>query len=133
MEASRNQVMVPSPKLDTWVPVDWQKVQRRLRKSQRQIDRARRQAEKIERILCKSFTSAIWLWVQQEGACPWCGKQITPWSGWSRHHIIPRSRGGSDALVNLQLLHPDCHQQLHQGLMPEQDFSSLNKVAWEGR
>jgi 5-methylcytosine-specific restriction endonuclease McrA len=97
------------------VPVDWKKVQRRLRRSQRQIDRARRRAERLERLLYVSFTSAVWLWCQQDGACPWCGRQITPWSGWSRHHIIPRYRGGTDALANLQLLHPQCHRELHRG------------------
>ena len=133
MEASKNIVMVPSPGLEAWVPVDWEKVQRRLQKTQRQIDRARRRAEILEKILYKSFTSAIWLWYQQGGICPWCGKPITPRTGWSRHHIIPRSQGGSDALVNLQLLHPNCHVELERGLMPEQDFSSLNQESKEWR
>lgn len=116
MEASvKDRVMVPSPRMEAWLPVDWKQVQRRLQKSQRQIERARRRAEILERILYKSFISAIALWDEQDGACPWCGKQITPWSGWSRHHIIPRSQGGSEALVNLQLLHPDCHRELHRG------------------
>jgi len=108
-------VTVPSPRRQRWVEVDWHKVQRRLQKSQRQIDRARRRAQRIERILFKSFTSKIWLWYQQDGLCPWCGQQITPWSGWSIHHIIPKSQGGSDALVNLQLLHPEGHRELHRG------------------
>jgi 5-methylcytosine-specific restriction endonuclease McrA len=133
MEASRNIVMVPSPGLETWVPVDWEKVQRRLQKTQRQIDRARRRAEILEKILYKSFTSAIWLWYQQGGICPWCGKPITPCTGWSRHHIIPRSQGGSDALVNLQLLHPECHPQLHQDWILEQDCSGINRGSDEWR
>jgi hypothetical protein len=35
-------------------------------------------------------------------------------TGWSKHHIVPKSQGGTDALVNLQLLHPKCHVKLHQ-------------------
>lgn len=131
MEASVKDrvVMVPSPRLEAWVPVDWKKVQRRLQKSQRQIERARARAEKLERILFSSFTSAIWLWYQQNGICPWCGKPITPWSGWSRHHIIPRSQGGSDSLVNLQLLHPECHGELHEETENPQDLSLVLRAA----
>ncbi len=142
MEASVKDriVMVPSPGMQIWVPVDWGKVQRRLQKSQRQIERARGRAEKLERILFISFSSPIWLWYQQDGTCPWCGKPITPWSGWSRHHIIPRSQGGSDALVNLQLLHPDCHRELNQGTEPVQSYPNepfpayplLNEYVKEG-
>jgi len=133
MEESKNFVMVPSPRLEAWVPVDWAKIQRRLQKTQRQIDRARRRAERIERILYKSFTATVWLWVQQDGKCPYCGKPITWKTGWSKHHIIPRSQGGSDALVNLQLLHPECHPQLHQDLIMEQDCPGINRGSDEWR
>lgn len=119
MGESKNFVMVPSPRLEVWVPMDWTKVQRRLQKTQRQIDRARRRAEILEKILYKSFTSAIWLWYQQGGICPWRGESITPWSRWSRHHIIPSSQGGSYALVNLQLLHEECHRELNRGASEE--------------
>ncbi len=128
MEASAkdHMVMVPSTRFGGLVEVDFNQVLSRLQKSQRQIEQARRRAEKIERILFKSFTATAWLWVQQGGKCPYCGRPITWKTGWSKHHIIPRSQGGSDALLNLQLMHPDCHPLLHQDVILEQDASSLN-------
>ena len=127
MKTSTNRVMVPYPRVEAWVPVNWVEIQYRLKKSQKQIDRARRRADRIEKAIFQSFISAIYLWHQQGGICPWCGKAITPLTGWSRHHIIPRSQGGSYALVNLQLLHPNCHVELERDLMPKQDVSSLNQ------
>lgn len=54
-----------------------------------------------------------WLWWWQEGLCPICTQKITRDTGWHLHHRIKRTRGGSDKLTNLVLLHPNCHQQLH--------------------
>lgn len=44
---------------------------------------------------------------RQGGKCAICGTRI----GKSTHidHIVPVSRGGSDARYNLQLTHPDCN------------------------
>lgn len=53
------------------------------------------------------------LWLQQEGLCPVCRLKITDIGGWELHHIIRRVDGGPDALDNLVLLHPNCHQQVH--------------------
>lgn len=53
------------------------------------------------------------LWKSQEGRCPHCGQTITPESNWHVHHIVWRSKGGSDNLSNLQMLHPTCHQLVH--------------------
>ena len=113
METKKSLLMVPSLRVGGLVEVDWTRIMRRLKKSQRQIDRARRRASRIERLLYKSFTATVWLWVQQGGKCPCCKKPITWTTGWSKHHIIPKSLGGTDALINLQLLHPECHRQLH--------------------
>ncbi len=54
-----------------------------------------------------------WLWWWQEGLCPICLQKITRDTGWHLHHRIKRSKGGSDVLSNLELLHPNCHQQHH--------------------
>lgn len=54
-----------------------------------------------------------WLWKKQEGRCPQCQEAITKKTGWHVHHVIWRVFGGSDQLSNLQLLHPNCHAQLH--------------------
>jgi RNA-directed DNA polymerase len=57
------------------------------------------------------------LWLQQEGICLVCQRKIIYSDGWELHHIIRRVDGGPDNLGNLVLLHPNCHQQVHnQGL-----------------
>lgn len=57
------------------------------------------------------------LWKQQNGLCPNCNQKITKITGWHRHHIIWRSKGGSDGSENRVMLHPTCHQQIHsQGI-----------------
>jgi RNA-directed DNA polymerase len=60
------------------------------------------------------------LWREQGGCCPVCQQRITQLTGWHNHHLIWRSRGGSDTVENRVLLHPNCHQQVHnQGLFVE--------------
>jgi RNA-directed DNA polymerase len=53
------------------------------------------------------------LWEAQQGKCPHCNQTITPETGWQVHHVEWRVHGGSDLLENLELLHPNCHRQLH--------------------
>ncbi len=53
------------------------------------------------------------LWDMQDGICPNCGEPITKETGWHVHHILPKVHGGTDQLSNLQLLHPNCHRQVH--------------------
>ncbi len=55
----------------------------------------------------------IRLWREQRGRCPICQEKITKESGWNIHHINFRVYGGSDKLINLLVLHPNCHRQLH--------------------
>ena len=60
------------------------------------------------------------LWKEQQGLCPVCHQKITRITGWHSHHILWRSKGGSDSTENRVLLHPTCHQQVHsQGLSVE--------------
>lgn len=60
------------------------------------------------------------LWREQQGLCPMCHQKITKITGWHSHHILWRSKGGSDGPENRVLLHPTCHQQVHsQGLYVE--------------
>jgi len=63
------------------------------------------------------------LWREQYGLCPVCRQRIAgivEWKevpDWHCHHIIPKSKGGSDENSNRVLLHPNCHMQVHsQGL-----------------
>jgi len=60
----------------------------------------------------------LWyLWAEQNGICPVCHQKLTTATGWHSHHIQWRTHGGSDAIENRVLLHPNCHQQVHsQGL-----------------
>jgi RNA-directed DNA polymerase len=60
------------------------------------------------------------LWKEQNGLCPVCNQKITKITGWHSHHILWRSKGGSDSAGNRVLLHPTCHQQIHnQGISVE--------------
>src|SRR5712691_9998091 len=59
----------------------------------------------------------IHLWKEQGGLCPICHQKITKITGWHSHHILWRSKGGPDTKDNRVLLHPTCHQQVHnQGI-----------------
>lgn len=53
------------------------------------------------------------LFIQQDGLCAHCGFEIDEDTGWHDHHIVHRVMGGSDALSNRVLLHPNCHTQVH--------------------
>jgi RNA-directed DNA polymerase len=53
------------------------------------------------------------LWKEQGGLCPICHQKITKITGWHSHHVLWRSKGGSDRTENRVLLHPTCHQQVH--------------------
>lgn len=53
------------------------------------------------------------LWFMQDGKCPNCGEKITKATGWNIHHVLWRIFSGTDNLSNLELLHPNCHRQVH--------------------
>jgi RNA-directed DNA polymerase len=53
------------------------------------------------------------LWKEQGGLCPVCQQKITKITGWHSHHILWRSKGGSDSAENRVLLHPTCHNLVH--------------------
>jgi len=55
------------------------------------------------------------VWKIQEGICPCCEERITIETEWNLHHIVRQVNGGTEELSNLQLLHPNCHRQLHYG------------------
>ena len=58
-------------------------------------------------------TKLLYLWSAQEGKCPSCREPISKETGWNVHHILEKARGGSDAMSNLVLLHPNCPWQIH--------------------
>lgn len=53
------------------------------------------------------------LYANQKGLCALCGHEMDMDTGWHDHHIEYRVNGGSDALGNRVLLHPNCHSQVH--------------------
>jgi RNA-directed DNA polymerase len=70
----------------------------------------------------------IRLWREQEGLCPICHQKITQLTGWHNHHILWRSKGGTDRAENRVLLHPNCHYQVHsQGLYVEKPRPSRRR------
>ena len=53
------------------------------------------------------------LYVDQNGLCALCKTAMDMETGWHDHHLDYRVNGGSDALGNRVLLHPNCHAQVH--------------------
>ena len=49
---------------------------------------------------------------REENKCQLCGKEYD--GKWNLHHIIPRSKGGTDKPDNIALLHEECHKKLHK-------------------
>jgi RNA-directed DNA polymerase len=68
-----------------------------------------------ERLLNNMAHRKQWikLYMSQKGLCAVCRCKITKETGWEDHHIEYRMYGGSDALGNRVLLHPNCHKQVH--------------------
>lgn len=50
--------------------------------------------------------------------CQLCGKSVLGYKV-NLHHIIPRSKGGTDKSNNLALLHEECHKRLHKEHLEE--------------
>ena len=63
-------------------------------------------------------TNAQFLYGKQIGNCAGCGVHF-PFSGLTVDHILPRSRGGTDHLDNLQLLCLGCNSSKGNRTMPE--------------
>jgi RNA-directed DNA polymerase len=54
------------------------------------------------------------LWKVQEGRCLRCGHSLRlKDDDWHIHHRVWRSHGGGDTIDNQELLHANCHRQLH--------------------
>jgi RNA-directed DNA polymerase len=68
-----------------------------------------------ERMVNKMRYRKEWvkLYVDQGGLCALCRCTMDIDTGWHDHHIVRRVDGGSDALGNRALLHPECHTQVH--------------------
>ncbi len=53
------------------------------------------------------------LWHEQRGLCSVCNTTITRTTGWRLHYCVPRVMGGSRSVENRVLLHPECHNRVH--------------------
>lgn len=51
---------------------------------------------------------------RESGVCQLCGKPFTENDRIEIHHIIPRSKGGTNRASNLAVLHSECHKRLHK-------------------
>ena len=58
------------------------------------------------------------LWHEQRGFCTVCNTKITRITGWRLHHCVPRVMGGSQSAENRVLLHPECHDRVHNQRIP---------------
>jgi RNA-directed DNA polymerase len=55
-----------------------------------------------------------YLWREQGGRCVACGHRLRfEGEPWHVHHRIWRCRGGEDVYDNMELLHANCHRQIH--------------------
>ena len=55
---------------------------------------------------------------QQYGKCSHCHDSLHNGEELHLHHQVPKSRGGTDQLPNLTLIHLYCHQQIHRREKP---------------
>jgi RNA-directed DNA polymerase len=71
-----------------------------------------------------------YLWKEQQGRCMVCGQALqADEQPWHIHHRVWRSRGGRETCENLDVLHANCHRQIHS-----ESESLKNRVASrEGR
>jgi len=72
--------------------------------------------ERLSRQLAETLAgrgTVRYLWLQQEGLCPVCRQPLTLEADWHLHHRQWRVNGGSSLIENLELLHPNCHRQVH--------------------
>lgn len=57
-------------------------------------------------------------------ACCICGNgEIT-----ERHHIVPKSKGGSNGEENIIIVCPNCHGLIHRGKYSEGDLLAFKKT-----
>jgi RNA-directed DNA polymerase len=58
------------------------------------------------------------LFQRQNGLCPVCRQYLENGEETHIHHVLPKKHGGTDDLVNLRLVHLNCHRQIHSSSPP---------------
>ncbi len=86
---------------------------------------------KYDQVMLRNATGKLRrLYQRQRGKCTVCQTKITKETGWHTHHVVAKHLGGSDNMDNLQLLHPNCHRQLHyQQKLSTQPQQTTNQSA----
>lgn len=60
------------------------------------------------------------VWFRDKGICQWCSRLIdAAYEIWDADHKVKRSKGGSDDLDNLRLIHRHCHIARHPEFQPQ--------------
>lgn len=59
--------------------------------------------------------------------CPLCGRPIPPGAPQSRHHLVPRLKGGKGG--ETVLLHHICHKEIHASLTETDLAQGFNSIA----
>jgi len=93
-----------------WHSIDWRKVWRTVRRLQARIVKAVTEGRwnKVEAL--------VYLLTQkrQKGRCVVCGQPLRiAEEDCQIHHRIWRSQGGQEMADNMELLHANCHRQIH--------------------
>jgi 5-methylcytosine-specific restriction endonuclease McrA len=77
------------------------------------------------------------VWLIQEGECCHCGKQLGPYpwqdepelrDGWTREHVLPRSRGGR-LPGNVLLAHASCNRR-RGNKKPTETLVEVARLVW---
>lgn len=71
----------------------------------------RKRARMLLNLAGKPFLKTVW--EQQDGICRICGQLIGEQDRWHVHHILPRQNSGPDKPSNREMLHRNCHRQIH--------------------
>ena len=66
----------------------------------------------------------------QAGICPSCLQHLENGEESHIHHVIPKKHGGTDDLVNLRLVHHNCHRQIHSNQSPLEVRRLLEPDTW---
>lgn len=65
--------------------------------------------------------------LRQGNKCPHCDNIIRGCDIYDIDHTIPLSKGGTDAIGNLQILHYKCHKEKHKHFAPYKKFVAVEQ------
>lgn len=63
-----------------------------------------------------------YIWDEQGGKCACCGKPITQY-----HHIVPKSKGGTDNVKNIIGTCDGCHKEIHKSAKFEEELKKIKE------